>query len=59
MEDLTGPRGEERAEGNGKEAWRTRGFCGSAAPLSDHFDGLSPSEAPRIEVRAWLDKLGA
>jgi hypothetical protein len=59
MEYLTGSMGEEPVEGNGKEASRPAVSAVPLRPCRITFDGLSPSEAPRIEVRAWLDKLGA
>ena len=34
-----------------------RGFAGSACRIT--FTGLDPSEPPKVEVRAWIDRLGA
>jgi hypothetical protein len=59
MEDLTGLMGEERPASNEKEVSRPAVLAAPLRPCRITFDGLSPSEAPRIEVRAWLDKLGA
>ena len=59
MEGLTGPSGVARATSNGIEPSRPAAPSVPLRPCRITFDGLNASEAPRIEVRAWLDRLGA
>jgi len=59
MEGLTGPSGVARATSNGIEPSRPAAPSVPLRPCRITFDGLYASEAPRIEVRAWLDRLGA
>jgi hypothetical protein len=58
MEDLSGSSGEARAISNEIAALQPAAAFVPTRPCRITLDGLDASTALKIEVRAWLDKLG-
>jgi ribosome-associated translation inhibitor RaiA len=59
MEDRIESSGESRTENNAIVTLPPAAAAVALRPCRITFTGLAASEAPKIEVRAWLDRLGA